>query len=62
MQYCKKDGEFSDFGEIPHVHASTDKFKDVINLAKQGKLTECGCLYTALYLRYKNDSGVFDNM
>lgn len=54
IQYCKKDGEYTEYGIVPKISGSTNKFKDAINLAERGAVSEIKSLYPGLYLRYKN--------
>lgn len=52
--YCKKDNDFKEFGVMPaSAEKGCNKFKEVISLAKSGKITEIEDNHPGLYLRYK---------
>lgn len=54
VQYCKKDDDYGEYGELPTVSGSTDKYKDVVSLAKRGDVYAIKSLYPAILFCYKN--------
>ncbi|AHH31468.1 replication-associated protein [Dragonfly larvae associated circular virus-4] len=53
IDYCKKEGEFTEWGEPSRGPAGQkDKWKDVLQLARQGKVQEIEERYPAIFLRY----------
>lgn len=52
-EYCKKDGVYTEYGELPTCVSSSDKFKESINLARAGRLDDVAKNYPGLFLRYK---------
>lgn len=53
IDYCKKDGDFQEFGEKPRGGAEQkSKWADVLKLAREGKLQEIEERYPDVYFRY----------
>lgn len=53
IEYCKKDGNFNEFGEKPRGgELQKDKWKDVIQLAEAGKIDDIKKDYPDVYFRY----------
>lgn len=53
IEYCKKDGDVYEYGQAPIGPAGqADKWRTVIQLARQGKLQEIEEAYPAIFLRY----------
>lgn len=52
--YCKKDGDFSEFGVLPTIVKSSDVFKECISRAENGLLTSVKRDFPGVYLRYKS--------
>jgi len=53
IQYCKKDGNWQEWGTMPVGPAGQkDKWKEVLQLARSGKLEEIEDKYPAIFLRY----------
>lgn len=52
--YCKKDGDFTEYGNLPITAAEKTKemWKTVIRLAETGQMEELKEAYPAIYLRY----------
>nr|QTE03372.1 MAG: replication-associated protein [Grus japonensis CRESS-DNA-virus sp.] len=52
--YCKKDGDFEEYGELPKSAAETSKemWKNVITWAEEGAMARIKDEYPAIYLRY----------
>lgn len=53
VDYCKKDGDFQSFGQLPSAPGSSNKFRDAICLAKSNRLAEVEEVHPGLFLRYK---------
>ncbi|GIY51557.1 replication-associated protein [Caerostris darwini] len=53
--YCKKDGNYKEFGRLPTIKQSSNPFKDVLNAAERGEISTIKEEYPALYLRYKTN-------
>nr|QTE03483.1 MAG: replication-associated protein [Ficedula mugimaki CRESS-DNA-virus sp.] len=51
--YCKKDGDFSEFGVLPSSTGRADKFGDILRKAEAGEIAEIKEAYPGMYLRYK---------
>ncbi|GIY55304.1 replication-associated protein [Caerostris darwini] len=51
--YCKKDGNFKEFGRLSSIKQTANPFKDVLNAAERGEISTIKEEYPALYLRYK---------
>lgn len=53
IDYCKKDGNFKEWGDMPvGPEGQGSKFKEALQLARQGKLREIEDKYPAIFLRY----------
>lgn len=53
IEYCKKDGDYTEWGEAPLGPAGqADKWKTVISLARTGSMQEIEDRYPAIFLRY----------
>lgn len=53
VEYCKKDGDFREFGTKPvGPKGQKDKFKAVLELARAGNFQEIEDNYASIYLRY----------
>lgn len=53
IDYCKKDGDFKEWGQMPLGPAGQgDKFKEVLQLARNGKLKDIEENYPSIFLRY----------
>lgn len=51
--YCKKDGDFTEYGEYPATKKSlSDQYRECISLAESGQLDTIKELYPGIYLRY----------
>lgn len=51
--YCQKDGDWQEWGSRPRGSGGqADKWKDVLTLARRGKLQEIEDKYPAIFLRY----------
>lgn len=52
--YCKKDGDFEEYGTLPQSAAETSKemWKNIIKYAEEGNLEQIKEDYPAMYLRY----------
>lgn len=63
VEYCKKDGDYHEYGELP-VEAGkrqANEFKIVLELAKQGKFDEIeDGPYLGTYIRYKKTFDSYD--
>lgn len=53
-QYCKKDNDFCEFGRLPSTTGRVDKFRDLLDKAEAGKISDIKADYPGLYIRYKN--------
>lgn len=51
--YCKKDGDYKEYGTLPAAAERSDKFTSVIRLAETGELEELKQLYPGIFVRYK---------
>lgn len=53
IDYCKKEGDFREWGTAPSgPTGQKNKWKDVMQLARQGKLEEIEDKYPAIFFRY----------
>lgn len=52
-EYCKKDGNFKEYGSIPSTTGRACSFADVIAKAKDGKIEDVEAEHPGIYLRYK---------
>lgn len=52
-EYCKKDGQYTEYGQLPSPTDAAGPFKSAISLAKEGKIDEVADVYPGIYLRYK---------
>lgn len=52
--YCKKDGDYTEYGTVPHIVKSCDAFKRCISLAETGNLEQIKMDYPGHFLRYKS--------
>jgi len=61
VDYCKKDGDFKEFGERPYGNDERkNQWKDVLQLARQGDLQAIEDKYPMLFLRYHSKlSGLY---
>lgn len=53
IDYCKKDGDFTEFGELPDAASTDNKFKRILTLAAAGDITAIKEDYPGDFLRYK---------
>lgn len=53
IRYCKKDGEFKEYGTPPRLDVKLCAFKETIKYAREGKLSTVEDLHPGLFLRYK---------
>lgn len=53
INYCKKDGDFEEFGDTPDESGSNNSFRHCVELAKAGKMEELSDEYPGLFTRYK---------
>ncbi|AJD07482.1 replication-associated protein [Odonata-associated circular virus-13] len=53
QEYCKKDGDYKEFGTAPEIKSGGDVFNDVLRKAEAGSIQEIKDLYPGLYIRYK---------
>nr|QTE03549.1 MAG: replication-associated protein [Phylloscopus fuscatus CRESS-DNA-virus sp.] len=51
--YCKKDGNFKEYGSLPKTAKGSNHFASAIELAKQNRLHEVEQTHPGIYLRYK---------
>nr|QTE03316.1 MAG: replication-associated protein [Periparus ater Circoviridae sp.] len=51
--YCKKDGNFTEFGTLPKCNGGDNAFRKAIELAEKGELDAIKENYSGIYLRYK---------
>lgn len=55
IDYCKKDGDWREWGTMPRgPQGQADKWKEVLSLARQGKIEEIEDKHPAIFLRYHN--------
>lgn len=56
VNYCKKDGVFREFGELPQDSGTATKemWKNVLQLARAGKMSQIEEDYPAIFIRYLN--------
>lgn len=52
-EYCKKDKDFKEFGELPKVSKSTSGFRAVLDAAENGDIESIKNEYPGMYIRYK---------
>lgn len=52
-QYCMKDGNYEEFGEVPDESGSQYSFRHCVELAQAGKVDDIAEEYPGLYTRYK---------
>lgn len=54
IEYCKKEGDFSEFGQCPRTNAATQKerWRTIIRLAEAGDLESIKEDFPGMYLRY----------
>lgn len=53
IEYCKKDGDIYEYGQAPTGPAGqADKWRTVLQLARQGNLEEIEKAYPAIFIRY----------
>lgn len=52
--YCKKDGDYTEYGSLPLSAAETSKnmWKDILQLAREGNMDSIEDKYPAIFLRY----------
>lgn len=54
IDYCKKDGDFSEFSNVPEDPKKNNHFKRCIDLAENGRMSQLKEEYPGHYLRYKS--------
>lgn len=52
-QYCKKDGDYQEFGSLPADSRGAGGFKDLLDKASKGEIAAIKEAYPGHYLRYK---------
>lgn len=52
--YCKKDGQFTEHGDLPANAGRNNSHADVLRLAKEGNIAEIQETYPGMFLRYRN--------
>jgi hypothetical protein len=52
-QYCMKDGDYVEHGEIPDESGTNNSYRHCVELAKEGKMDNISDEYPGLYTRYK---------
>lgn len=54
LEYCKKDGDYTEYGALPTVAKASDVFKRCTDLAQSGDLESIKMDYPGYYIRYKS--------
>ncbi|AXL65905.1 replication-associated protein [Cybaeus spider associated circular virus 1] len=53
VEYCKKDGDFTEYGVLPSATGNNSAFKQVLAFAKKGEISAIEDEHPGIYIRYK---------